>query len=151
MTPSQLLRGIIRDLRVELAEEFDRNFERKGFFSDKWKPRACHNPRGTLLMVTGTLRRSIRAAETAGGVRFTSSVPYAQAHNEGSEGTRGVRAHTRRSRKGKSHAVRAHNRRTSLPQRRFVGDGRRTREIIQSVISAGIERFNRDLQQSIKD
>ena len=44
---------ILSDLRVELTEEFDRNFERKGFFSDKWKPRAREYPRGSLLLVTG--------------------------------------------------------------------------------------------------
>lgn len=35
----QLKRNILSDMRVELAEEFDRNFERKAFFTRKWKPR----------------------------------------------------------------------------------------------------------------
>lgn len=29
----QLKRNILNDMRVELAEEFDRNFERKAFFT----------------------------------------------------------------------------------------------------------------------
>ena len=31
--------NILKDMRVELTEEFDRNFQRKAFFSDAWKPR----------------------------------------------------------------------------------------------------------------
>lgn len=37
--PNQLKRNILSDMRVELKEEFDRNFERKAFFTRKWKPR----------------------------------------------------------------------------------------------------------------
>lgn len=33
----QLKRNILSDMRVELTEEFDRNFERKAFFTHKWK------------------------------------------------------------------------------------------------------------------
>ena len=50
---------ILQDLRVELSEEFDRNFERKAFFGKRWKPRRTEG-RGSLLIVTGTLRRSIQ-------------------------------------------------------------------------------------------
>lgn len=35
----QLKRNILSDMRVELTEEFDKNFERKAFFTDKWKKR----------------------------------------------------------------------------------------------------------------
>ncbi len=38
LDPKQLKRDILDGLRVELTDEFDRNFERKAFFSDKWKP-----------------------------------------------------------------------------------------------------------------
>ena len=31
--PDQLKRNILNDIRVELTEEFDRNFERKAFFT----------------------------------------------------------------------------------------------------------------------
>lgn len=47
--PDQLKRKILSDMRVELAEEFDRNFERKKFFTDEheWKPRRIDR-RGSL-------------------------------------------------------------------------------------------------------
>ena len=42
----KLKRKILSDMRVELTEEFDRNFERKAFFSDKWKQRASGTSKG---------------------------------------------------------------------------------------------------------
>ena len=41
---NKLKADILSDMRVELSDEFDRNFERKAFFSDKWKPRAHDYP-----------------------------------------------------------------------------------------------------------
>ena len=35
---NSLLRKIMKDIRVELTEEFDLNFERKAFFDRKWTP-----------------------------------------------------------------------------------------------------------------
>lgn len=79
----QLKRDILSDMRVELSDEFDKNFERKAFFSEKWKQRANPNHKGSLLLVTGTMRRSIKAEVKGNGVRFSSAVPYAAIHNEG--------------------------------------------------------------------
>ena len=75
MDGKKIKKRIISDMRVELSDEFDKNFQRKAFFSKRWKPRQYHTPRGTLLLVTGALRRSIQAQETDSGVRFTSNVP----------------------------------------------------------------------------
>lgn len=105
---SKLKADILSDMRVELSDEFDRNFERKAFFSDKWKPRAHDYPRGSLLIVTGAMRRSTQGEVSGDGVRFTSSEPYTSLHNEGGTGYKMVRAHTRRSKKGKVYTVRAH-------------------------------------------
>ena len=85
-TGEQLKKDIISDMRVELAEEFDKNFTRKAFFTNKWKKRRNSNALGSLLVVTGSLRRSIQAKETPDGVRFTSNQPHATLHNEGGKG-----------------------------------------------------------------
>lgn len=84
MNADQLLQNILNDLRVELTEEFDRNFERKAFFSKKWKDRKLDG-NGSLLNVKGGggLRGSLKATVSGRGLRFTSSLPYAQIHNEG--------------------------------------------------------------------
>lgn len=146
----QLKRKLLADMRVELSEEFDKNFERKAFFTDKWKKRANPNAKGTLLMVSGTMRRSIKSEVRENGVRFSSAVPYASIHNEGGTGTKSVKAHTRRGKKGKTHQVKAHMRTFKMPQRQFIGDGDRTKEIIKGVISDNLKDFNVQLTRVLK-
>ena len=150
MNSKDLLHSILSDMRVELSEEFDRNFERKAFFSDKWKRRANPNAKGSLLIITGTLRRSIRSEVRGNGVRFSSAVPYASIHNEGGTGTKPVKAHTRRGKKGKTHHVRAHSRKFNIPKRQFIGDGKRTQEIIQKVVSDNLKDFNVQLTKVVQ-
>ena len=150
MNSKDLLHRILSDMRVELTEEFDKNFERKAFFTDKWKKRANPNAKGTLLMVTGTMRRSIKSEVRGNGVRFSSAVPYASIHNEGGTGTKPVKAHTRRGKKGKTHQVKAHMRRFKIPQRHFIGDGKRTQEIIKGVIIDNLKDFNVQLTKVLK-
>lgn len=150
MAKSKFLRRLVSDLRVELSDEFDRNFERKAFFGKRWKPRRYHNPKGTLLMVTGAMRRSIKAHETDHGVRFTSNVPYASIHNEGGRGLKPVKAHYRRTKSGKTASVKAHMRRFDMPQRQFIGDGPDTRRIVQSVITDNVTNFANDLAKALR-
>ena len=75
----------LKDIRVELLEEFDRNFEREAFFNGRWARRKHHDEQSRGLLVrTGTLRRSLRAEVTPRrSVRFFTDVPYAAIHNEG--------------------------------------------------------------------
>lgn len=149
--PQQIKRDILNDMRVELADEFDKNFDRKAFFSEKWKPRARDYGKGSLLMVTGTMRRSIHAEVTENGVRFTSAVPYAAIHNEGGKGTLQVRQHTRTNKKsGKTYTVKAHSRKFKMPKRQFVGDGTRTREIIKDCIDRSLSNFNLQATKLLK-
>ena len=146
----KLKHNILSDMRVELTEEFDKNFERKAFFTDKWKQRANTKAKGSLLLVTGTLRRSIKSEVRGNGVRFTSAVPYATIHNEGGTGTKSVKAHLRRGRKGKYHQVKAHFRRFKMPQRQFIGDGKQTQEIIKEIINDNLREFNTQIINFLK-
>ena len=151
LDPQKLKADILSDMRVELSEEFDRNFERKAFFSDKWKPRAHDYPRGSLLIVSGAMRRSTQGEVSGDGVRFSSSKPYTSLHNEGGTGYKMVRAHTRTIKKtGKTHNVRAHQRRFNMPQRQFIGDGPDTQRIIRSVIDRNLKNFNLSLESFIR-
>lgn len=81
---SNLSEKILNDLRVELLEEFDRNFERKAFFTKPW-PARKHGRKGSLLLVKGGggLRGSLKATAGESAITFTSSLPYAAIHNEG--------------------------------------------------------------------
>lgn len=148
---NKLKADILEDMRMELSDEFDRNFERKGFFSEKWKPRAHDYPRGSLLIVSGAMRRSTQGEVSGDGVRFTSSQPYTTLHNEGGTGFKPVKAHTRKSKKGKIYTVRAHQRKFTMPKRQFIGDGPDTQRIIRGVIDDNLQKFNLSLTNFIRN
>ena len=85
-TFKDFLNSSLKDLKVELVDEFDRNFERKAFFDRPWKETKYDNHIGSLMMRAGDLRRGMTAdIESGVGVRFTNSMPYAVIHNEGGE------------------------------------------------------------------
>lgn len=91
MTPQsndmdRVVRLILQDIRVELGDEFDRNFERQGFFSEAWQRRKSPlRPGGHLLVDTGALRRSVKSRSSASSITFYSDLPYASIHNDGGE------------------------------------------------------------------
>ena len=147
----RLKKDILSDMRVELTDEFDQNFTRKAFFTKKWQKRKDPNALGSLLHVTGTLRRSIKSSVTTKGVRFTSQVPYATIHNEGGKGTLTVRSHTRTNHKtGRTYAVRSYSRRFNMPQRQFIGDGKETQKLIRNVIEDNLNKYHVSLTKFIR-
>ena len=150
LNANELKTDILNDLRVELSEEIDRNIERKAFFSDKWKPRAYDYPKGSLLLVTGAMRRSTQGRVEGNGVRFSSALAYAAIHYEGGTGFKPVKSHQRKSRKGKVYTVRAHTRKFTMPKRQFIGDGPDTQRLIRGVIDANLQKFNLSLTNFIK-
>ncbi len=78
------VKNILTDLKVDLSQEFDRNFERKAFFTDDWKQDTKFpNHKGSLMQRSGKLRRSLRAKENGNNIDFTSNMPYADIHNTG--------------------------------------------------------------------
>lgn len=80
----RFIRITLKDISVDLKDEFDRNFEREAFFNERWARRK-HNDDETrgLLTRTGSLRRSIKAETNSQSVVFSSSQPYAAIHNDG--------------------------------------------------------------------
>lgn len=82
----QIIKNILRDIQVEMADEFDRNFERQAFFSQAWqRRRSPTRPGGHILVDTGGLRRSITSQLTPNSIIFRSDHPAAAIHNEGGE------------------------------------------------------------------
>jgi hypothetical protein len=79
------IQNILSDLRVDLTDEFDRNFERKAFFDKPWESTKFPNHRGSLMMRTGKTRRSIRDKQTGTNISWSSSLPHANLMNEGGE------------------------------------------------------------------
>ncbi len=85
MTVKDLENNITKDLAVELTEEFDRNFERRAFFTEAWPEPKLSNSRGSVMNRSGNLRRSIRYSIQDNMLLYSSSLPYASIHNEGGE------------------------------------------------------------------
>ena len=141
-------------MKVELADMFDRNFERKGFFGDKWTPRKNTRARGSLLHVTGKMRRSIRAHISGNAVKFTSALPYTTLHNEGGKFAQSVRTHSKTihkgKNKGKSYSVRAHSRMLTMPQRQFIGDHTEVQRAIEGVVRDNVHDFFCNLAKEIQ-
>ena len=156
--PQKLKNTLLKDLKVELTEEFDLNFERKAFFSDKWKPRSFPARRGSLLAVSNKLRGGIKSEVIENGVRFSSSVPYALAHNGGAHITVTPRMKkffwrqyiTTKEGIWKFMALKKVGSTIDLPQRQFIGDGPDTARLIDTVIKAFCNEFGLQLAEVIR-
>nr|WP_305069646.1 hypothetical protein [Flavobacterium covae] len=85
MNANDFLKRVLQDVKVDASQHFDRNFERKAFFNQKWPTTSMRNRRGSLMMRTGALRRSIRSNVQGSQIVWKSSLPYAAIHNEGGE------------------------------------------------------------------
>lgn len=82
----KILSRILNDIRVEMTDEFDQNFERESFFGEAWqRRRSPTRPGGHILVNTGRLRRSIQSRTTENSITFFTNEPYAAIHNEGGE------------------------------------------------------------------
>ena len=78
-----LKRKILTDLKVELLDEFDQNFQRRAFFDRPWPGRKSPGNGDKLLNDTGYGRNSIRGIIRQNGVEFSTDTPYMGLHNRG--------------------------------------------------------------------
>ena len=150
---SDLKQKILNDIRVELSDEFDRNFQRKAFFDQSWPPRKMRNPKGSLLMVTGKLRRSIRCRVDADSVVWETSERYAAIHNYG--GTITVTARMKKFFWYKHKATKDDawkwmalmkvGSKITIPQRRFLGDHPEMRKRAEAVIQRNLRQAAQSL------
>jgi len=121
----QVLNETLNDIKVNLTEEFDKNFERKAFFDQKWQPRKSKKAKGSLLIVSSRLRRGTKAQVINNSVVFTNDTPYAAVHNEGLRAGRG--------------------RGFTMPKREFIGDSPKVQEICKEIIENNINDFLNNL------
>lgn len=85
MDLNQFHKNLLNDTRIELTEEFDRNFERKAFFDIKWPNNKLINRRGSMMARSNNLRRGYRSRIEGEKIAFSNSMAYASIHNEGGE------------------------------------------------------------------
>ena len=166
MNKQELIKNIVQDVKVELDDEFDRNFERKAFFDRPWQPvsKNYEPTTGSLLMRTGLLRKSISSKIDGNSIRYVSSVPYATIHNEGgtihqdfapsNKMRRWAFAKYKETKDSKYKAMalcKRIKRNITIPARPFIGDHPEVRRIIDDVASDCIaEAVAKDMEQLIK-
>lgn len=85
MKLQDVVENIVQDVAITLTEEFDRNFERKAFFDKKWPAENYPNSRGSQMMRSGKLRKSVNHTVGNNSISWKSSLPYASIQNEGGE------------------------------------------------------------------
>ena len=122
----KLQQKILKDLKIELSEKFDKNFSQGGFFGNRWKPKKDGS--ASHLVRRGTLRRSITAHIDGDTILFTSSTPYAAVHNEGGRAGRG---------KG-----------FNMPQRQFIGEYPGMEKTVERIAHQAVENEIRSIVQS---
>lgn len=82
----KIIAKTLNDIKIDLLDEFDRNFERKAFFATAWQRRkGAYRADKPLLLDSGNLRRSIRGFTTSNSVVFSSNLVYSYIHNNGGE------------------------------------------------------------------
>lgn len=144
---------ILKDAKVKLTDMFDRNFTEQGFFGKKWVATKASKvnksgKQGSILIVTGQMRRSIRAYIRGNSIVFTSNLPYTALHNEGGTYAVSVRAHSRTSRKGNTYTVRSHTRNMRMPQRQFIGEHTRVQQQLADIIAKNLQKMSEQLAQN---
>ena len=166
------LNHILTDTKVKLTEAFDRNFERKAFFDDKWANTLIPNRRGSLMMRTGTLRRSIRSNIEGTTVRWTSSVPYADIQNNGGEveitakmkryfwamyykaigaakGRKGAakKAFSVEAEHWKALALKQVGNKLKIPKRQFIGNHTEVKRMVTEIVDFNIKEALNNIHQ----
>ena len=152
----------MRDLKVELDDEFDRNFERKAFFDRPWAPLSPnYNPsEGSMLMRTGALRRSLHSRIDGTRLIYENSLKYAGLQNYGgtvrqdfvpSDKMRRWAWAKAREEKFRRMALAKRIRRTiSVPARPFIGEHPRIREIAAEVVRENAEKTLEEAKRAFK-
>lgn len=146
---------ILRDARVKLNDLFKQNFRNQGFFGNKWvatkASKVNKRGRGSILIVTGAMRRSITSRVDGSSVIFSSNLPYTALHNEGGNFIVTVRQHQRKGRKGGAHPVRVHTRHVSMPQRQFIGDHPKVQEALTDIVAKNLHEFSLQLAKQFNN
>ena len=78
----QLFAQLVKTIAASANAIFDKSFETKSFDGRPWKTRK-RNRRGSLLVDSGALRRSLKYTINGNTITWTSNLPYAKIHNDG--------------------------------------------------------------------
>lgn len=149
------IKNIIAQIATDLTDEFDQNFDREGFFEQKWKNRKSSKGNHKILNKRGNsgLRGSINMKISENNIIWTSSKPYAAIHNEGGviKAAQTVGAFSRVV-KGKPQKVKSFSRQinTTMPQRQFIGDHPIVRKSIETIVDKEMKILEQEIFNKFK-
>jgi phage gpG-like protein len=167
----KFIKNLPNDVSHIAEKQFKQFFVRQGYVNANgifipWKKRSTKkgkrdSGRG-ILIKSGRLKRSIRAAALPGIARVVTDVPYAKAHNEGVTETVSVKAHQRnrykkvktkiKTKSGKernrtdkqktgSGTVKSHSRKMNLPARPFMVHNAALDRMVGKIIDDAITKI----------
>jgi len=132
----------------------DDNFQNQGWEGQSWKPNDRH---GTILIMSGALRRGFESTVSQDQVRIFNEIKYAFVHNEGFDGEVVVPGHDRGqykqvgsgkfTKKGKERLVlkrigtgrvKTYSRRMKLPKRQFAPTDASPSPTLDGIVKATI-------------
>ena len=135
-----IIRRILSDIRVELGDEFDRNFERQAFFNDVWARRksptyaAIHNDGGEIV-VTEKMKRFFWHK-------------YYEATGSFGRKKNGERRNDKRTRQLSTEAdfwrfmaLKRAGTTIRIPRRRFLGTGPEVERIVREIIEENLNDY----------
>lgn len=171
-----LIKNILSDIRVDLTDEFDKNFERKAFFDKAWENTKIPNRKGSLMMRSGKTRRSLRSKQTNNDISWSSSLPHANLMNEGGEiivtekmkrffwamfykangavtksgkGERNKKL-TAEATTWKALALQKVGAKMKIKQRQFIGDHPQVRQRIERVVDLNMKELEKEIFNKLK-
>ena len=166
MSFNKFLQQALTDIKVKLEAEFKENFTRKAFFNEKWKNTKSPNSRGSLMLRTGNLRNSIRSELRGSSIVFSSSMPYANIHNNGGEisvtpqmrkffwamhlKTGQKDKKTAEAERWKALALMKIGSKIKIEKRQFIGFHSETDKIIREIINHHLEEITKELNKTLK-
>lgn len=172
MDDKTFINNVMNDLKVELTDEFMRNFDRKAFFDRPWAPLSKnYDPsEDSVLMRTGALRQSLHSRIDGTQLIYESSLKYAALQNEGgtirqdfvpSDKMRRwawAKARERREQgdkpgeeKFRRMALAKRIKRTiAVPARPFIGEHPRVREIAAAIVRENSQKALAEAKRSFK-
>lgn len=165
MKADKIIDDIARDFEVALRNLLEDNFNSQSFFGDKWQSASPLKRAGqALLFQRGDLRRSLRISRHGDTIRVTSSVPYANIHNEGGriEITDKMRryflyrAHLAYKSKQKKQAriwgslARGKKTLIVIPKRQFIGKHKAIDQALAKIATCHLNRYKQELINQLK-
>jgi len=175
MNPNEFIKNILTDTKIKVSEEFDKNFNRKAFFDKPWNRTKLANSKGSLMIRSGNLRRSITSRVSGDHISWSSSMPYAKLQNEGgeiivtvkmkkffwamfykSEGAVGKGATKRNqslaaeAQQWKFLAMKKVGSKIRIPQRKFIGSHPNIGIIVKNIVDYNLKDLEKYITQKLK-